>query len=626
MIGALLLWIPKVVQAVQDDTQTAPYYALEGELSIGQRAVQSSGDQESAEAATNMDTGPFLRSLRLEGRGHGTLFEHFELDASGLGDPFARARFSAERGAWHLTSAVERSRLALNTTSDLHPFDIERRGATLGLHHETAGLRAGFDIAWSDRDGLSLTSRSVDFDAIAGIPRNSHERSFDTRGAVSAELSWGRLDWSVTTSHTTERDGLFYSSPSPTIPTEDVIEDYDAATRGRTLGTSLRLTREAANDAWRVDGGVSLQGSEGSGGFSSFTTGFFFDPSLPFEKLDEGQLSRHSHGWKGDLGAVRTLGPDLDLELRYFHDDEHARGQLDSTSTLDELMGDPPSVFQSLGTSSEDERSDTLELSLYGNPHEALDFDWAVSAGRSALVIDEVVEDVTTRTFDDSLAEYGTDLTLGLHAPGGLDLDLEGGYGQRPTETAEPGVEFRFADQRSYYAGLKSRWQASPSLLLDASARHDGMDSDAFDAHERVDHYTLAAQLDATEELALGASIGLTTFALDSTTTFNFFDPLSGTQTLPALVEFNSLQRTATLTARWDATPTCKPTLALSGVDARGDSHFQYTSLALALPWQATSRFQLGLEATVLDFHAEDSLAPGSFRTGILSAYVRTSF
>jgi len=609
----------------QDD---AGDYSLTGEVAVGQHFVGRRGNVEEFKAEEALDTGLFLRSFRLEAerKSDAALLDSFEVIAEGLGEPEEHARFAAELDHWRASGRYFRSRFTGVTTSDQHPFDIERHGASLGVEHADIDTRMGVELSWVDRRGLAIGTRSVDFGFVAGFPRLTRDWELAARSHFDRDLGWAELSWTIQAARLTTNDDLSFTLPSPSFPAADVSEEFAADTRGNSLGSSIRLTHATDDGLWRLDGGVSLSRNHQAGNSTGHETGFFFDPSLPFIKDSTGKLANHLDAWSVDLGATRILSPEAEVYLRLKHEDVRAVGHLDRVSTLDELMGDPPSVYAAQDLAKERTRRDTLELGSLVDLADSTTAELSVSLGREDLFVLEQIEGMTTRFFDDSLLDYGADGTLDWDLSDGWDTNFSAGFGRRPTETALAGPSFTFRDQRSYYLAAGARWRPAAEFDLTLSARHDGLESTAFDANEETERLSLSGSWRPAEDLSLQASYSHTSFDLSSETSFVFVDPMTGTSTVPATVTYQSIERMASAALRWQAASAFQPALVLTRVETSGSSAFVLSHVAVQLPYLMDGGRELGVELALIDFDSTGVLASSAYEAGIFTVYLRQGF
>ncbi|HVB37203.1 MAG TPA: hypothetical protein VND92_01655 [Vicinamibacterales bacterium] len=155
-------------------------FDTQGSISIGYRVTDVTGYQQKYRELYNLSDGLRLPDFNLFGRaaqGKDLFADSFSLSASGLGgDPYQAIQFMARKNQlydlrasfrqsnfyWDQNNGVYENGLSAVTNS--HAWNTER---TLGnvsfLLHATNNLRLAFDFSHSGRDGMNLTTRTVDY-------------------------------------------------------------------------------------------------------------------------------------------------------------------------------------------------------------------------------------------------------------------------------------------------------------------------------------------------------------------------------------------------------------------------------------------------------------------------------
>ncbi len=599
-------------------------FDLSGELRAGWRFVEVDGSERQFDEDFNLDDGPVLLDLALEGErvaGAGSL-SGFSLRALGIGEPISSYRGEADFGDWRTTGRFDRSEHVGNVDSELHSYDVERESAAFAAERRSGESLAGVEATWLERDGLSLGSRSVGFEFVEGFPVRRKETLVGSRARSAFALSSFDLDLSVGLEDLRTKDRRDFADSLPSFPGEIVSEDFEADTDGTTLFAQAGAGRDFAGGSGRIDAELSWRRTELEGGLQSLESGFFFDPSLPFERLTVGALDVLSRSWEGDVGLTYEFDHATQGRIRYAHAEERTSGLLDRTVFLDEMMGGPPSVsfFQddALHTSA----PDSIVAGLTRDFGERASVDVEVFYERNHIEVREVVEDVVIRTFDDTVDLFGGEVGLSFEPDPAFELDLSGGYDVRPTETADVGVQFTFKDERSSHVGIACRWKPASDSSLRVSARREWRDSDAFDSRSENETYSVGLTSGSPDQSA-DLSFTYRDQELEADTNFLFFDPVQGIFQVPVVVGFESQQRiwSASLSSR--VLPAFRPLLSGSAVFASGEAAFDYANLRADLPFEVSSTMAIGLELSVHDFDARGPLEESSYQATMALVYLR---
>ncbi len=604
-------------------------YRLAGLASVGMRWRDVDGSEAQFDEDSNLEEGFVLRELGIEGTaepGAGPV-DSFLLDASGVGDPASYYRAEADLGEWRAFARYQRSVFEGNSDSDIHPFDVSRRSAVLGVESGGGeGVRSLLELSYMDRDGLFVGTRSFGFEFISGFPVREEERRLGARGDLLLELGESELSLTAGIERLRADDRWTFAEAPPSFPGETVTEDFDAGTKGLNASGEARIRRAFRDGSLEADLGLRWQRSDVEGDLSSNETGFFFDPASPFVRDTEGDLDLVDRRVEADLGLVQDLGGSESISLRYTFAREELTGDLSKTVTLDELTGDPPTVSQFQDTNDSSSDLQQVEVAWRRPLFARAEIELGGSYGSEQLEVDQVVDGVTTRFFDDRVDRYGAEAALYVDAGRDLEFDVSAAYGQVPTESARVGVLFTFDDERSTQVGAGARWRPLERWMLSARARFEFHESEAtIDSESDVGRYSFSATANPLDGLSLHAGFDYMDYDRRAETTFLFFGP-GGIVELPAVVSFDGIQRVWTASAEWEVAPAFRPRLDLSAASSGGDSEFDYSSLGLDLPFGLPFDAEFGAEWSFVDFEADGALSDSTYDAAVLVLYFTQRF
>lgn len=596
---------------------------VEGELTAGLRLREIDGSGAQFDEDLNLEEGLFVRGFRLEARDlEGLPLRSLELLAEGIGEPFSTYRLEALGGPWRTIGRFDRSQYVGNAQADQHPFEVERESGALTFQYEPrdSPSRSSFGLDYLHRDSLALGTRSVGFEFVSGFPVRKEEKSYGARGNFATEAAGWRLELDLGLRNLEAGERLEFAEPSRNFPGALWTEEFEADSDGRQQRGELRLERELGRGA-QLDLGFDWSSTDLVGDFSSFETGFLFDPSLPFERTTSGDLELEERELEGEAGLRFPLAESAALDLRYIRHHEELDGDLLRTILLDELMGEPPSVGEFPDSSKEEGTIDLFQLGADLRPHERVGLDLQLEWARDALDIEQVVDDVTVRRFDDSVNEFGGRGALSLELGRGTVLDLSAGHAQQPTETALVGVEFTFEDSRTTFADLACRSRGRLGSVS-GEIRQEHRTSDAFRSQGDFGRYAFSL----ASELGASLTLAYLTYDLEADTTFLFFDPVSGFQEVPAVVSFDGHQ--VALGGSWQRSPgaSLRPGLSWSATLSSGDSDFAYVTAGAALPWSLGRGVEVGVDASYHEFNGDGLLDPSDYQALVLELFVRKAF
>ncbi len=599
---------------------------IDGEIDVGVRLVERDGSQGQYDEDLNLEDGFFLRGARLRMRDlEGLPVESFELSARGVGDPFSSYRLEALGGPWRTLGRFDRSEYSGFAEADLHEFDLTRESGSLAFEYRprNSATRSSLGLDYLHRDGLTVGSRSVGFEAVSGFPVHDEERALGVRGDLSTRAAGWALELALGLQNLEAEQRLSFSEPSELFPGASWTEEFDADSNAVQYRGELRLERELA-ESTSVDAGLEWESTDLTGTFDSFETGFFFDPNLPFERTTDADLELTESELSGDIGVVFPLRDATDAELRYTRVLEESDGDLPKITVLDELMGDPPTVAPIQDVSDHSSALDLFQLGLSTPVHARANLELGLEYGHESIDVLQIVDGIVVRTFDDSVDEFGGQGTVSVDAGGGVSIDVSGGYLQRPTETTEIGVEFTFDDDRISFGSLGCRWRGTRSTVC-GEARLEHRHSEAFHSQGDLARGALsyAGQLGQTN---LGANVSVQDYDFEARTTFIFFDPLIGIQNLPGLATFDGHEVALGGFVERPLFAGFGARLSWSAGLASGDAEFDFLTTRAALPCEIEPGLETGVEVLFQRFDGDGVLDPSDYDAAIVELYLRRDF
>jgi hypothetical protein len=511
------------------------------------------------------------------------------------------------------------------TSLDITAFDLTHEHGSLRVEKDSAqqGVDGGVYLDYLRRDGLSLGSRHVDFGFVENVPVRREERRVGAGGDLSFDSGGFEIQLAGGAERLAGRDRRNFSEPSPSDPDSIQTEDFEAEDEGLSGHGNLSVSREL-NEGLRADLELSYAQVNLDGDLNSFETGILFDPSLPFERTTVGDFDVEERELELELGLTRKVSASLSLELRYAHQDERGRGDLTRTVTLDEFSG-PPTTSTFDDKTELDSVLDLIQGGLYATLTSWLDASIHVEGGLEDLAIEETADEVTIRSFDDTVDSYGAHAELGFEPSASWRVDLAVGYSLQPTENSQTGTTFDVQDGGELFASLKGQWLSARGASFRAEARTIERDSEAFDSESRTHSFALGGGLASEEGWSVDASAALRVHNLRAETVnvlLNggfpvFFDDV---------VRFNAAQQVYTASLAREVTPDFRPRLAGSASFGTGDSRFGYGSGSLALPVSLGEHVEIGVELTYVRFDGEDFEDANDYTAWIGVLYLRHAF
>jgi hypothetical protein len=602
-------------------------FELSGEAVLALRLLDVSGNQAQFDEDRNLESGVFLRDLSLDGRRVAGDPGSFSLRAFGIGTRDAGVRAETSYDGVDVLACYGRTRYSGTTSTDVHSFDFEREQAALSVTHAAeAGTlrRAGVEFSWGRRDGFVLGSRSVDFGFVPGVPVDLDERRLGGEGQASLVLGEDfELDLQAGMEDLSTQDRRSFQAPHPGFPQSQVSEDFAADTDGFAHHGSARLRRPLRSGRLEADIGVVWNVVESEGTLDAREIGIFNDPDLPFASDTAGDADFDGRGLGVDAGLTWSFSDGTEVDARFTHERERDDGTLVQTVTLDELMGDPPSVSTFVDDLEHESTLDLLEAGLRAPLGERVDLDLALEIGTEAIRVQDVSDQVVVRHFDDRVDVWGAESSLSAEL-GASTVELGGGFGIRPTETSRIGVEFTFDDTHTSFGTLAWRWRQSDSTTLVTRARHEQRRSEAFDSQGKFDSFSCTLGTRLGRDVGLDGSFGYRTFDLEADTTFLVLAP-SPTE-VPGTASFEGIQRLASLGVTWEASEDLHPRLIASASIGSGDGSFDHGAIDLDVPWRLSPSLEIGTSLGWFRFDGDGSLDARDYDATIVTLYARATF
>jgi hypothetical protein len=352
-------------------------------------------------------------------------------------------------------------------------------------------------------------------------------------------------------------------------------------------------------------------------------TGIFNDPDLPFISDTSGDSDFEGSALAADAGATWKDG-ETEIELRFTHELEREDGQLVRTQTLDELMGDPPSVSTFVDDVHHQSRLELLEAGLRTPLGERVDLDVSLEGGLEAIEVQDVSDQVVVRRFDDTVDRFGGDARVNIDVGGASTLELGAGFGVLPTESSAVGVEFTYDDTRSSYGSLTWRWRPGTATSMSSEVKHEQRESTAFGSEGKFDSVSISGTTMLAERLSVDGSFAYRTFDSRADTTFIISTP--GPTQIDGTVSFEGIQRIASGGATWEATDALRPRFWGSLSVGSGDGSFDYGALDLDVPCKVSADIEIGSDLGWIRFNGDEDLSARDYDAWVLTVYARATF
>jgi hypothetical protein len=628
--GAFLAALFAAVPALQEEARHPHLgsYELSGEVAIGWRTFDVDGNDAQFDEDQNLESGLFLRDLSLTGKGieGGSAPESFSLRAFGIGTPSANLRAEMAYEGVDVVARYARTRFTGTTDSDIHAFDFERESGSLGFEHDAESgtlRRAGVELSWLRRDGVTQGTRSVDNGFVPGVPVNQNERRLGGEGRLGFLLGEFELDLRAGVEGLETRDRHSFQAPHPGFPQSEVSEEWAADTAGLTHHGGARLRRTHIGGNLELDAGVAWRAVNADGTLDASETGIFNDPALPFVSETSGDSDFEGLELAADAGLTRQLSDETEVDVRFTYEHERDDGDLVQVVTLDELMGDPPTDVTTVDDLHHESRLGLLEAGLRTQLGERVELDLSLEAGLEEIQVRDVSDQIVVRRFDGTVDLFGGEGKVIAEIGSANTLELAGGFGVRPTESSRVGVGFTFDDTRTSFGSLAWRWRPRASTTLGSEVKHDQRESEAFESEGEFDSFSLSGSTLLAQRLSLDGSFTYRTFDLQADTNF-LISP--GPTQIAGTVSFEGIQRIATAGTAWEATDALHPRLWASSSTGSGDGSFDYDALDLDVPCRLCATFEVGTGVGWIHFDGDEQLSARDYDAWIFTLYVRASF
>jgi hypothetical protein len=179
LLLGVLLAVSAPVRAQDNEKPPGPApapatgFETQGTVGVGYRFTDVSGQDHRYRELFNLDDGLRLTDFTFFGRaasGQHLFADTFSMSASGLGgDPYQAIQLTARRNSLYDLRASFRQSNFFWDRSDTgytnnHAWNTRRKLGTVSfLLHATSNLRLAFDFSHSGRNGMNLTTRTVDY-------------------------------------------------------------------------------------------------------------------------------------------------------------------------------------------------------------------------------------------------------------------------------------------------------------------------------------------------------------------------------------------------------------------------------------------------------------------------------
>src|SRR5215831_11557505 len=357
-------------------------YRLSGSASVGYRVVDiHSGSKDFYREVVNVEEGVRLFNLTLQGDRLGSeakLVDHFNLDATDIGDPYPKIRFHVAKDEVYKFDMTLRSsqyfvKRTEDTFSDNHRSDVERRFGDIHLTlFPTKALQVHLFYRRQERDGTDTVPRLIDNNVF--VLHGAPDETTNEVGAA-ADLTTRFLSVHLEQSYRHFNDegrvflpspglqGLRTDSPFATMRLDTFQEGRDQQVD--TLVTRQRL-RATLTPQWEVvqgyvfahvTGTAQLQSTEGGVGRAG-TSG----PNEDFTAVLAGRGDTRSDVHIVELGSSYAFLPALigHLDYRFHLVDEDGDGFL-NTQRIGFLTG--PTFVHDAGSQVTKTRAHTMTAS-----------------------------------------------------------------------------------------------------------------------------------------------------------------------------------------------------------------------------------------------------------------------
>lgn len=626
----LAAWLATPVLAAGSAAQDGPHpsgFDLSGGATIGWRWIGVDGSRRQFEEDLNLDSGAILRALRIEGerpRGSGGL-EHFLVDARGIGDPWTAYRMEARSAAVKAIATFDRSEFAGNTEDDFHPFDFVRERGRLRLESaRDSSVRAGVELLYGHRDGLSVGTRSVAFDFVSGMPIRQEDETWGVAGDVGFEAFGWDLALEGGIERLRTRDARSFSAPAPSDPTETQTEDFRAHGDAVTIRSSARARRTFDEGRLAADVGVEHRVTEGDYAMHVFETGVLSLPGELFERTTDSDAEVVDRFFQVDAGVRREVTPDFAWRARVERVETREHGDVMRTILFEEPPGSPPSQLDERESLTFESRLTLVEAGIEAGLSPGVDLDLLLEAGRDHEEVLVTFDGLPQAILDDTLDRLGGRAALSIEASRATTLVLEAGYELAPTHNPSGQALLELEDERGLFASARARWRPRPGVTVTTKLQHRARDIEAFGSHYESNSLSVSGTWAASERWSADAMYTLRLYDLAADTMKLFLDPFP-TQ-FPDRVFFRGAQNVLSGSLRWAVTPSFAPRISASAAATSGDADLSYGALLVDLPWERSKGSTIGVELDLRRFDVSGTSRANDYESAALVIYARVGW
>ncbi len=264
----------------EESPLTVGGYQVGGSVETGWRLTDVDGSRDRYKEVVNLWDGPRLFGLNLWARDpqRSGVLDYFNLNLSGIGDPFPFARLQLKKDKWYdLTATYREYRFSFNREddgilTDNHDFHQKRRLAGLTVStFPGEDVRLTFGYSYAGREGDARVPRTL----FAGV---SEAQDLDERldqYYVSGDFSVGGWDFHIKQSYWTYRNRGEIDPNPPFFYQEKRHEDVE--TYVTTFKTHTKL-----GERWDFDAGYTFAHSEGDSRIFSASPGLTIEGNGSF--------------------------------------------------------------------------------------------------------------------------------------------------------------------------------------------------------------------------------------------------------------------------------------------------------------------------------------------------------